>query len=721
MNRRHSGHGGTNAAAPLIALDVVVLDTETTGLDVRQDRIVQIGAVRMHGAEIDETRVFEVIVNPGMPIPAIATRVHGLSDKDVADRPGFAEVAPDLATFIGGAIVIGHSIHFDMAMLRHEANRHGVAWKEPRALDVALMAAGLDRELVDTSLDNLALGLGVEITGRHTALGDALATARVYAAMQPKLLVGGVRTLGEVENLCRRATGLIARQENAGWFERPSDRPDFAPAILRSGSRQAIDSFLYRNRLGDVMSTPPISIDAKASLHDATRLMAARGIGCVFVDLPDGKTGILTERDLLRVMAERGPAASSVDVGSVMTSPVIAAPAETFLYRALGLMARRNLRYLGVTDAGGNLAGIFTLRTLLRERALATLTVGDEIAAATRPRELARVQAALPALAAGLLEDGLDARAVAAIIAAEARAMTARAAEIAEAELTAAGHGPAPADYALLVLGSGGRGESLLAPDQDNALVIADDYNGDLDSEADWFTRLANRINEILDRAGIPYCKGGVMAKNRPWRRRLSEWLEQVGVWAQNPTPQALLNVDIFFDFAPAHASSKAGAQLAETLRTDAAEMARGSLAMLRAMGEMAGSHNTPLSMFGRIRKDDMGRVDLKSGGILPIIAGARAIALRHGVMALSTPERILQAAAMAGRSEADAALLTDIHGFLVRLILTQQITDIEAGIKPGNRVDINRISPQDRDHLRDALGRIELIRDMLRDLLQGI
>ena len=127
----------------------------------------------------------------------------------------------------------------------------------------------------------------------------------------------------------------------------------------------------------------------------------------------------------------------------------------------------------------------------------------------------------LNTLAAGLLADGQDARQVAQIIAAEARAMTARAAEIAEAELAEAGHGPVPADYALLVLGSGGRGESLLAPDQDNALVIADDYAGDLDSADDWFTRFATRVNEILDRAGIPYCKGGVMAKNRRWRRRL--------------------------------------------------------------------------------------------------------------------------------------------------------------------------------------------------------
>lgn len=730
-----NGNGQRAGATPLIGLDVVVLDTETTGLDIRKDRIVQIGAVRMEGVELQPDKRFERLVDPGIPIPDVSRRVHGLGDGDVRDAPGFAEVAPELLEFIGDAVVVGHSIHFDLAVLRHEADRHGIAWREPRSLDVALMVAGLDREMIDTSLDSLALGLGIPIEGRHTAIGDALATAKIYSALSQRLLANGIRTLAEAENLCRKPAGLIARQEEAGWFARPTDRPDFSHATLKTGSQRAIDSFLYRQRLGDVMNSPPISIRSQASLHEAASLMAERGIGCLIVDPPGASNGpdngqgdeagdepgILTERDVLHALAREGTATAGVTVGSVMSHPVISAPDETFLYRALGLMARRNLRYIGVTDATGKLAGVFTLRTLLRKRALATLTVGDEIATARRPRDLARVQAALPSLASGLLADGQDARQVAQIIAAEARAMTARAAEIAEAELAEAGHGPAPADYALLVLGSGGRGESLLAPDQDNALVIADDYDGDLDANDDWFTRFATRVNEILDRAGIPYCKGGVMAKNRQWRRRLQPWLDEARNWAARPTPQSLLSVDIFFDFTPAHVSGKGGARLAAELRRDTMEIARESLAMLRALGAVAGGHTPPIGFFGRIKKDDKGRVDLKTGGLLPIVSGARAIALRHGVTDLSTPQRLLQAAAKAGRSQADAELLADIHAFLMRLILSQQIADLEAGIPPSNRVDLNLLGHREQDELREALGRIDLIDHMLQDLLQGL
>ena len=706
---------------PLIALDVVVLDTETTGLDIRKDRIVQIGAVRMYGREILASEVFNVLVDPQMPIPEVAQRIHGLGDTDVAGQRTVAEILPELAAFIGGAVVVGHSIHFDLAILRHEAERTGTNWKDPLALDVALMIAGLDPALVDTSLDSLALSLGVDIKGRHTALGDAIATAEVYVGLQPRLIAKGIRTLAEAENLCRKPTGLIARQEEAGWFNRPKDKRDFSHAVLRSESRKAIDSYLYRNRLSDVMSSPPISLPQTAPLSAAASLMAERGIGCLIIDRDGEDPGILTERDVLHALAQSGAGAPDLIVSTLMTAPIISAPADTFLYRALGLMARRNLRYLGVTDGGGRVSGIFTLRTLLRERALATLTVGDEIAAATRPRDLAKVQSALPALASGLLDDGQDARSVCAIIAAEGKAMTARAAELAEAELVAAGAGPAPANYALLVLGSGGRGESMLAADQDNALVIDNAYPGDLDSADDWFTRFAARINEILDRAGIPLCSGGVMARNRPWRRRLSEWENQLADWASHPSPQALLNVDIFYDFTPAHVSGSGGARLAESLRVHAMDTARGSLGMLRALGETAASHGPPLGLFGRIRKDDQGRVDLKAGGLLPLVAGARTIALRYGIPDLATPRRLVAAARSAHRSETDADLLANIHGFLIRLVLTQQIADLQAGIPPSNRVEIARLSHRDQDELREALGRIDLMSHMLRDILQGI
>src|SRR5512146_2681621 len=181
----------------LAALPAVVLDLETTGLDVTRERVVQIGAVAMLGAKILEEPRLDQLVNPGIPIPPSATRIHGLTDGDVAGAPDFAAYAPVLREFISGRVVIGHNIAFDLAILRHEAARVGIEWHEPPALDLVLLAGALEPSLPDLALETVARLLGVTIQGRHTALGDCLATAEAYSRLLPRLREDDVRTLGE--------------------------------------------------------------------------------------------------------------------------------------------------------------------------------------------------------------------------------------------------------------------------------------------------------------------------------------------------------------------------------------------------------------------------------------------------------------------------------------------------------------------------------------------
>ena len=712
-----------DAATPLVALDMVVLDTETTGLDVRADRIVQIGAVRMRGATLRDDETRDLKVDPGVPITPASTRIHGIGDADVAGAPATPLAMARLADFIGDAVVVGHNIHFDLAILRHEADRHGVDWREPRALDTALIAAALEPGRVDNSIEALALSHGVEISGRHTALGDALMTARIFAAMLGPLRQRGVRSLAEAEAFQRRQHGLIEQQKKAGWFASPGERPDFLAA---SGAlpnvQRAIDSFIYRHRLADVMGAPPITVPPEATLLETASVMREHGIGCVVVEpLADvdgsgGGGGFVTERDVLYAFAGRGPEAAGLPVTQVMSRPVISMPEDSFLYRALGLMARRGLRYLAATGADGAVSGVFTLRSLLRERALATLSLGDRIAAAEDSATLARVQGELPGLAGALLADGLDARQVAAIISAEGRAITARAAELAERIMVEDGRGPAPAPYCLLVLGSGGRGESLLVPDQDNAVIIDDAYRGDLDAPDDWFTLWAGHLNRLVDEAGIPYCKGGVMVNNRAWRKRLAEWRAQVDAWVANPKPENLLNVSIFFDFAPVLGTPA----LAWELRAHALDEAKRARArvLLRALAEVAGGQGGVLGLFGGFRKDKRGRTDLKAGALLALVSGARVMALAHHVSATATPDRLRLASEQAGTGAADARILTSIHEMVLRLILIQQIEDIAAGIPPSNTVDTTRLGRDQRKTLKRALERLELMADMVEGVL---
>jgi DNA polymerase-3 subunit epsilon/CBS domain-containing protein len=212
-------------------------------------------------------------------------------------------------------------------------------------------------------------------------------------------------------------------------------------------------------------------------------------------------------------------------------------------------MAERHIRHLAVVEPSGAIVGALSARDLLKLRSGEALMLGDAIDAADDVSALAAAWARLPDVVAGLVAEQVSAREIAAIISRENQAMTARAGVLAERRLEESGAGRPPVPFALVVLGSAGRGESLLAPDQDNAVVFADP--ADLSRADAWFSAFGKHVADILDQAGIPYCKGGVMATNPEWRKSESAWQATISHWVTRSDPQDLLNVDIFFDLRP--------------------------------------------------------------------------------------------------------------------------------------------------------------------------
>ena len=195
-----------------------------------------------------------------------------------------------------------------------------------------------------------------------------------------------------------------------------------------------------------------------------------------------------------------------------MSKPLITVAADAFVYRAIGRMSRSKIRHLGAVDDAGIVVGALSARDLLRLRAGEAISLGDEIEQAEDAHALAVAWAKLPHVAGALLAEGLSARDIAAVISREVGALTRQAAVLAERRMRDDGKGDPPCAFAVAVLGSAGRGESLLAMDQDNALVFAMGEPGGREDR--WFGAFAGHLVEILHEAGIPYCPGGVMAKN---------------------------------------------------------------------------------------------------------------------------------------------------------------------------------------------------------------
>jgi DNA polymerase III subunit epsilon len=212
-----AGAAETLAETQLDRLTCVVFDTETTGLDPDGgDEIVQLAAVRIVNGRRVAGEVFDTLVNPGRPVPAVSTAVHGITDAMVADAPGVDEVVRRFHGFAVGAVLVAHNAPFDMAFLQRAEGRTGLRFDMP-VLDTVLLSAIVHGQHADHSLDALTHRLGVSLPeeARHTALGDATATAEAYLKLMRILQGRGERTFGAVLSQMRRH-GRLLKDLNTG-------------------------------------------------------------------------------------------------------------------------------------------------------------------------------------------------------------------------------------------------------------------------------------------------------------------------------------------------------------------------------------------------------------------------------------------------------------------------------------------------------------------------
>lgn len=174
-----------DSQTPLAELPLVSIDTETTGRDPRTDRIVEIACVVLLGGRIVEQKSW--LVNPGRPIPAEASEVHGIKDEDVVGKPTFSEIVPELVAATKDRVPVAYNAEFDQVAILSELERAtGVPRAKPPTLrreicwfDPLVWARELHKEEKSRSLGAMAELLGVKLETAHRATDDAVAAALV--------------------------------------------------------------------------------------------------------------------------------------------------------------------------------------------------------------------------------------------------------------------------------------------------------------------------------------------------------------------------------------------------------------------------------------------------------------------------------------------------------------------------------------------------------------
>ncbi len=685
---------GSELGIPLTSINAIVIDTETTGINTKTDRILEIAGVHISGGKVNLQNTKSVLISPGITIPQSSTKIHGITDSIVLDAPGFEEGIKEFIGWAGNRFLLGYSLGFDLAVLEEEHKRHGMVWSEPRVLDVEelvqLLAPNLPNLALDTVLSWLNLPLPED---RHRALPDAVATAEIFSKLIPILKERGISTYAEADRLCkdiRRRTGGLNRPEEPIQSEITN-----------------VDTYPYKVKIKDIM-TPPKIVDRNSTIQSALEILVQKRIGSVIVRLEDRKQfGILTESDILRAINSDGSDILSAPVEKYSKKLRAIIHKKEFIYRAMVSMSVTNFRRLAVTDDSGEIVGVVSSRDIYGNYSSDAIGLGKDIEKAETSNDLGKVWTGLTSVSKSLINSGIDPRTITAIISRELRGLTQKACQIAEQAVLSNDKADSIPNYVMVVLGSGGRGESMLAMDQDNAIIFDKaDVQGEKDKV---LQQIGSRTSEILNEVGVRFCDGGVMASNSQWRRDFPSWENLIAKWLAETRQDDLLNSDIFFDGFPVHGDL----QLAHKLRTRAIENASKARPFLTLLSKRATDFKTPLGLFGRWKLEN-GRIDLKKGGIMPIFSAARVLSLQHGLFARSTSDRLLK---FKGLNLVPDKLINDLleaHGLLLGLILQQQLEDIEVGISPSNNVAVSRLDGFNQHKLKWALDKLNTIPDLL-------
>lgn len=194
----------TDNRKPIHQQSFVVLDTETTGLDLSRDNILSIGAVRISNNVIDIAKSLSIIVRNRQLQTQEAVAIHGLVQTDIKGQSEAESIAA-LFRFIGSDIIVGHYIAFDIAMLNKLSKNNGGGDLKNNLLDTSYLARRLDHstdpdslDRKDYTLDKLCARFKVIPKARHTADGDAYITAIIFMKLMHKLYNKGVKTVGEL-------------------------------------------------------------------------------------------------------------------------------------------------------------------------------------------------------------------------------------------------------------------------------------------------------------------------------------------------------------------------------------------------------------------------------------------------------------------------------------------------------------------------------------------
>ena len=486
-----------------------------------------------------------------------------------------------------------------------------------------------------------------------------------------------------------------------------------APAGLRFVARSLLEGNNPGDVTGEAASDPadqpvgalirgaPVVCGPDTPIGRAAQMMTAAAASSVIVDLGNGSLGIVTDRDLRTRVVAAGLGGEE-PVSAAMSAPAYTCRADRLGSDVLLDMLDRGFRHFPVLSTAGEILGVVEDLDLVVVQTRSSFFLRQRIARARSVDDLVSAAADLRPMVIAMHDARVAAVNIMAVYAVVVDALTRRLLELAIAD---AGEPLGP--FAWLALGSQARRESTPGSDVDSAIV----WFGDVaDAEIrPHLHAIAKDVIAGLERCGFRSDAHGASASSVVFVRSLESWQTAARSWISDPTQEkALILVSVLVDSRPVW-GLHTGTPVADTFR-----LAPENPALLRLLARFALSYRPPTGFLRGLvvehTGEHRGRLDLKHGGVIPIVDLARWAGMAAGVTSASTTERLRAAGSAGTLPAADAHTLQDAFELVAGLRLQHQVSQLREGKEPDDYVDPATLSPLTRTYLKEAFHAIASI-----------
>ena len=494
-------------------------------------------------------------------------------------------------------------------------------------------------------------------------------------------------------------------------FEAFCERYDvFADFVEVEGSvrlQQAVEensddaNSLTTSKVKTLLCGEPVMLETSTTIQNVAKIMSEENVSAALITDPNQTdeggnsfVGIITERDLCAKVIAQGLDVDT-QVVEVMSTELISLDHNAYIFEAMLLMLRYNVHHLPILKNKQPI-GVIEVTDIIRYESQNSLLIVSSIFQQNSVDDLIVLSSQLKDCFVRMINEDANSHMVGRAMSEIGRSFKQRLLELAEEKL-----GPPPVPYCFVALGSMARDEQLIVTDQDNAIILDNQYQEA--EHGDYFKALATFVCDGLAACGYTYCEGDIMATNPEYRKTQTQWEECFADWIENPNPQALLNSSIFFDLYGVYGRPK----WAEQLNAFILRKAKKNNRFLACLARNALNRTPPLGFFKDFVMEKDGRhnnsINLKRRGTAPLADLIRVHALAIGSQSQNSFDRledIIEAGILPPSKGKDLQHAMELIS-LVRI--RHQALDIEAEQEPDNNIEPENMSDFERRNLKDA------------------